>query len=218
MIRHDLEQALLEMKLKLSQEGLQALDLFACELKKWNRKFNLTAIRTDSDIAVKHMVDSLVFASSVHAGEYVMDIGSGAGFPSIPLKIMNPDVRVMSVDAVGKKILFQKHISRLLALDGFEALHARVESLHGSHAGYFDAICSRAFSRLDEFVALAAPMLKKDGRLIAMKGPDVHAEIASIQDGLRRLGFEINSLQDYSLPMNKGERCLVTISSTKAHR
>lgn len=216
MVRPDLEKGLLEMNLSISDECIRSFELFAAELKKWNGKVNLTAICKDADIAIKHVIDSLVFASCIHAGESVMDIGSGAGVPAIPLKIVMPNVRVVSVDAVGKKIMFQRHVARLLGLKDFEALHARVESLHTSHAGLFDVISSRAFSRLDVFVALSAPMLKSGGRMIAMKGPNVQSEIDSARDELRLLGFEISSVQNYSLPMNRGARSLITISAANA--
>lgn len=218
MIRPDLEKALHEMDLSISDECIQAFEAFAAELIKWNRKFNLTAICKNSDIAVKHIIDTLVFAECVKSDKSLLDIGSGAGIPAIPLKIYKPEIKVVSVDAVGKKIMFQRHVARLLALDGFEALHARVESLHPTHAGEFDVITSRAFSSLDTFVALAAPLLKSGGRMIAMKGPDVQAEIDSAGDKLLSLGFEISSVRDYSLPMNKGRRCLVTISAVKAQK
>jgi 16S rRNA (guanine527-N7)-methyltransferase len=217
MIRPDLEKALLEMNFSLSDESFQLFELFAIELKKWNSKINLTAICNDSDIAIKHVFDSLVFAMYIKNNENVLDIGSGAGVPAIPLKIYKPEVRVVSVDSVGKKIMFQKHVARLLGLKGFEALHSRVESLHSSHAGLFDVISSRAFSRLDMFVSMAAPLLKCGGKIIAMKGPEVQSEIDSAKSSLFALGFEISSIINYTLPMDKGNRCLVTISAVKAH-
>ena len=217
MIRPDLEKALLEMNFSLPDDRIQSFELFATELKKWNRKVNLTAISNDADIAVKHVIDSLVFASSISVDDSVLDIGSGAGIPSIPLKIVKPEIKVVSVDAVGKKIMFQRHVARLLGFDKFEALHTRVESLQSTHAGFFDVITSRAFSRLDVFVSLAAPLLKIGGHMIAMKGPYVQTEIDNARDDLHALGFEISAIMNYSLPMNKGQRCLVTISALKAH-
>ena len=206
------------MNLNLSDECICSFEIFAAELKKWNCKVNLTALCKDADIAIKHVIDSLVFASCIHADETVLDIGSGAGVPAIPLKIVKSGVSVVSVDAVGKKIMFQRHVARLLGLKKFEALHARVESLHTSHAGFFDVITSRAFSNLNLFVTLAAPMLKNGGRMIAMKGLEVQSEIDNARDDLRLLGFEISSVQNYSLPMSKGSRSLVTISAVNAHK
>ena len=213
MIRPDLEKALFEMNQSISEESMQSFEMFAAELKKWNRKFNLTAICKDTDIAIKHIVDSILFAECLRADDNILDIGSGAGIPAIPIKIIKPHSRVVSVDAIGKKIMFQRHVARLLRLDRFEALHARVESLHSTYAGCFDVITSRAFSSLDAFVVLAAPLLKSGGRIIAMKGPEVQAEIDRAGKGLHSFGFEICSVENYTLPMNKGSRCLVTISA-----
>jgi len=217
VIRPALEKGLTEMGLNLPEEQIHSFELFAAELKKWNNKVNLTSICKDADIAVKHIIDSLVVAARVNAGDHVLDIGSGAGIPAIPIKIVKPDAKVVSVDAVGKKILFQRHVARLLDLKEFEALHSRVEILHSTHAGRFDMITSRAFSKLEMFVALAAPLLKCGGRIIAMKGPQVDNELERSGDKLRLLGFEISSVERYFLPMNKGERSLVTVTTIKAH-
>lgn len=217
MIRPALEQGLAEMGMDLPEECYQAFELFAAELKKWNRKVNLTSICQDVDIAIKHIIDALVFAARVQDGMLVLDVGSGAGVPAIPLKVAHPGVQVVSVDAVGKKILFQRHVARLLSLKDFEALHTRVEDLHATHAGRFDVITSRAFSSLEMFVTLVAPLLKDGGRIIAMKGPHADNGVDRTGDELRLLGFEIRSVDTYSLPMGKGERSLVTISAVNAH-
>ncbi|WP_246166913.1 16S rRNA (guanine(527)-N(7))-methyltransferase RsmG [Oryzomonas japonica] len=216
MIRHALEQGAREMGLEISEESLQAFELFADQLKKWNRKINLTAIISDDEIAVKHIIDALMFAGCVRDNERVLDIGSGAGVPAIPLKIVKPSVPVTSVDAVGKKILFQRHVARLLKFDGFEAIHGRVEELCGTRGHGFDLITSRAFSRLEQFVGLAAPLLAGTGRLIAMKGPGVADEIKADEERLAALGFEIVSVTPYRLPLSKGERNLIEIIPRKA--
>jgi 16S rRNA (guanine527-N7)-methyltransferase len=215
MIGPLLEQGTRELGLALSAEHLQAFELFAAELKKWNRKVNLTAINVDKDIAVKHFIDALVFAQQIQEGENVLDIGSGAGIPAIPLKIVKPMISVVSVDAVGKKILFQRHLSRLLGLQSFEALHARVESLRETHHKCFKVITSRAFSRLEQFVSLAAPLLADGGRMIAMKGPAVFGEMKASEGQLLALGCEISSVHSYSLPFGMGERSLIIITPCK---
>ncbi|QEM69910.1 16S rRNA (guanine(527)-N(7))-methyltransferase RsmG [Geobacter sp. FeAm09] len=216
MIRRILEQGAREIGLEIPEEHIQAFELFADQLKKWNRKINLTAIVSDEEIAVKHIIDALVFAGSVRDGERVLDIGSGAGVPAIPLKIVKPAQPVTSVDAVGKKILFQRHVARLLKFSGFEAVHARVEELCRTRGHGFDLITSRAFSRLEQFVALAAPLLVETGRLVAMKGPGVAGEIRADEERLAALGFEIVSVTPYRLPFDKGERNLIEIVSRKA--
>jgi len=216
VIRHALGQGASEMGLDISGEAIRSFELFAGQLKKWNRKINLTAIINDEDIAAKHIIDSLMLAGCVRDGERVLDMGSGAGVPAIPLKIVKPSVRVTSVDAVGKKIFFQRHVARLLGLRGFEAIHGRAEDLSGIHAHDFDLIVSRAFSSLEQFAGLAAPLLAENGRLIAMKGPGAADEILADGELLADLGFEIVFVTPYRLPFNKGERNLIGIAPRKA--
>jgi 16S rRNA (guanine527-N7)-methyltransferase len=143
----------------------------------------------------------------------MLDIGSGAGLPALPIKIVRPEISVVSVDAVAKKIHFQRHVARLIQLNGFEAVHARVESLHQSHAGRFDVITSRAFSDLGQFVTLAAPLLADGGRIIAMKGPASESEMAEGSSIFEAYQLKVSSVQSYGLPGNCGERRLITISS-----
>jgi len=215
MIRDTLIQAALQMQLEMPDEQIEAFELFAQELKKWNRKINLTAITADKEIAVKHVIDSLCVARLISASGKLLDVGSGAGIPAIPLKISRPDVDVVSVDAVGKKILFQRHMARVLRLNKFEALHSRIENLSATHTRHFDVITSRAFSDLGKFVLLVEPLLADGGCLIAMKGPAAHAELEEARTVLQSLQFEIKSIDRYSLPYNNGERCLITIKSLK---
>lgn len=217
MIRQDLEKGLLESKFEISEFCMESFEIFASELLRWNQKINLTALLTDSDIAIKHVIDSLYFASHVTDNENVLDIGSGAGIPAIPLKIVKPEVNVVSVDSVGKKIMFQRHVARKLNLKNFEALHTRVENLTATHAGHFDVVSSRAFSKLKMFVSLASPLLKVGGRMIALKGPDIQNEIDEAENDLRLLGYQVSSIQEYVLPLNKGDRCIVTISAINTH-
>ena len=204
------------MGLSLSENEIHSFELYAAELKKWNVKVNLTAITKDKEIAVKHFVDSLALAPYVTAYDRLLDIGSGAGLPIIPLKLIKPGVAMVSVDAVAKKIHFQRHIIRLLNLNGIEAIHARIEDLHTTHNHSFSIITSRAFTRLDRFVVLAAPLLADKGTLIAMKGERAEEEIAGSDDVIGKHGFEITSVQRYTLPHNMGERVLTFIKQIKA--
>jgi 16S rRNA (guanine527-N7)-methyltransferase len=214
VIRDVLQQGAHHLGLALTESHLGAFETFATELKKWNKKVNLTAITADREIAIKHFLDSLVLAQMLGDAANVLDMGSGAGLPALAIKIVRPSITVVSVDAVAKKIQFQRHVARLLQLDGFEAIHSRIEALHQSHAGVFDVITSRAFSDLGQFVALAAPLLAVGGRIIAMKGPASQSEISNSSSTFETHRFEIKSDYSYSLPENCGERRLIIISST----
>jgi 16S rRNA (guanine527-N7)-methyltransferase len=204
------------MGLQLSAGEIDSFVLYAAELKKWNSKVNLTAITKDKEIAVKHFVDSLSLAPYITASDCLLDIGSGAGLPIIPLKIIRPEITMVSVDAVAKKIHFQRHIIRLLNLQNIEAIHARIEEFHKTHAHSFSIITSRAFTRLDRFVSLAAPLLSEGGTLIAMKGDHAECEIAASDETFEAGGFAVTSTHRYTLPLGMGERMLTFIKQSKA--
>ena len=203
------------MGLTLSTYEIHSFELYAAELKKWNSKVNLTAITKDKEIAIKHFVDSLSLAPYIRAGDRLLDIGSGAGLPVIPLKIIRPEIPMVSVDAVAKKIHFQRHVIRVLNLQNIEAIHVRIEELHKTHRNSFSVITSRAFTRLDRFVSLAAPLLAENGVLIAMKGDQAEDEIAASDEVVHAGGFTVTSVHRYTLPQNMGERILTFIKQSK---
>jgi 16S rRNA (guanine527-N7)-methyltransferase len=202
--------------LSLSISEIQSFEIYAAELKKWNGKVNLTAITNDKEIAIKHFIDSLSLVPYLTAKDRLLDIGSGAGLPVIPLKIIRPEIEMVSVDAVAKKIHFQRHIIRALSLKNIEAVHARIEELHKSRSNSFSIITSRAFTRLDRFVSLAAPLLADDGVLIAMKGEYAADEIAASEELVQAIGFTVTAVHRYKLPQNMGERVLTFMKPCKA--
>lgn len=204
------------MGLHLSTGEIDSFVLYAAELKKWNNKVNLTAITKEKEVAVKHFVDSLALAPYITSSDRLLDIGSGAGLPIIPLKIIRPEIPMFSVDAVAKKIHFQRHIIRILNLRNIEAVHARVEDLHKTYRHSFSIITSRAFTRLDRFVSLAAPLLSEGGMLIAMKGDQAECEIAASDELFEAGGFAVTSIHRYTLPHGMGERVLTFIKQSKA--
>ena len=210
------DQEAKNLGLLLSDHQIQSFELYAAELIKWNSKVNLTAITKDKEIAVKHFIDSLSVVPYITVNDRLLDIGSGAGLPVIPLKIIRPEIPMVSVDAVAKKIHFQRHILRILNMPDIEAIHARVEALPKTYTGAFTVITSRAFTRLDHFVSLAAPLLAEGGVLIAMKGEGADSEIASNDGIIRGVGFAVTSIQRYSLPCGMGERALMFLKRFKS--
>ncbi|NTW99111.1 MAG: 16S rRNA (guanine(527)-N(7))-methyltransferase RsmG, partial [Geobacteraceae bacterium] len=176
-----------QLGIGLTPGQIAQFETFAVELCKWNRKLNLTSITNPEEIAVKHFVDSLSVAAYREIRGEILDIGSGGGFPCLPLKIVFPEVVVVSVDAVAKKIRFQNHVARLIGLKQFAALHCRAESLGLEYGGRFDSIISRAFSGIPEFVRLALPLLADGGSIIAMKGREGEREaLAAEESGQKR--------------------------------
>lgn len=188
----------------------------AGELIKWNSKTNLTAITDPLEVAVKHFLDSLAPARIIPAGSSMLDIGSGGGFPGIPLKVVLPSVSVSLVDSSRKKISFLKHVIRTLGLESINACQARVENL-SENRERFDVVICRAFSSLDKFVELALPVLAENGIMIALKGKMSYneTESAGLSDKKKRCDiiaseplYNIEYIT-YSLPYIDSERTLM---------
>jgi len=184
----------------------------ASELIKWNRKLNLTSITRPEDLAVKHFLDSLAPAHCIPDNARMLDIGSGGGFPGIPLKILNPSLRVLLIDGTRKKVNFLKHVLRTLKLESTEARHIRAENLRQDpgYVNFFDVIISRALSSLDLFVRIALPLLAKDGAIMAMKGEVSQKELDAVNlddlEGRYRL-----EVQNYRLPSIETARSIVIL-------
>ena len=199
------------LDLQIPPEVRERLLTFCDELLHWNRKVNLTAIRDPDEAIEKHLVDSLTLLPFVKEGEVLVDLGSGGGFPGIPLAIARPGLRVLSVDAVAKKIAFQRHVARLLLLANLEAWHGRAEEVpsHLPKGEGADLVVSRAFSSLVQFVRLALPYLKPSGRMIAMKGPEGEQEVAEALAELADLGVACGEVNDLILPKSGARRKLI---------
>jgi 16S rRNA (guanine527-N7)-methyltransferase len=194
-------------------EGITApFSIHACELLTWNRKINLTAITNPRDIAIKHFVDSLAPAGCIPDGARLLDIGSGAGFPGIPLKILKPSISALLIDAVRKKINFLKHVLRILGLENIEARQIRTENLlkEPEYATSFDVIISRALSDLSPFVKSALPMLAEQGTIIAMKGKIDAKELDAVRADAPGDQYSLK-IEKYGLPSINGLRSLVII-------
>ncbi len=193
----------------------------ATELIKWTRKINITTITDPIEVASNHFLDSLVPAQFIPPEAAMLDIGSGGGFPGIPLKVLLPKLSVTLIDASRKKISFLKHVIRTLGLNDIEALHMRAEDLavHPSYINRFDVIISRALSSLEIFVRLALPLLACGGVIIALKGEVDKVELDDLRyNVLEKINaggsvdrlFTI-SMERYSLPLLNSERSIITV-------
>lgn len=210
----DLPQLLTSSGLALPATTVAALETFLAELLRWNQKVNLTSITDPAEAREKHLLDSLSLLPLLQGEERLLDIGSGGGFPCIPLKLAAPGLQVVSVDAVQKKIAFQRHVARLLGLQGFAAEHLRVEQLpsHPLGKGGFDLVVSRAFAALEQFAALALPCLAPGGRIIAMKGAEGEKELAQSSAALAALGLVCREVRVLELPRSGSRRCLIVLT------
>lgn len=172
-----LRQGLKELALSLSEKQIQQLLEFVGLLLKWNRVYNLTAIDSAVDVVRLHLLDSLVVAAHIE-GKRILDVGSGAGLPGIPLAIAYPSLDFYLLDSSAKKARFMLQASIELGLSNVTVIHSRVEAYSDPNGGFFDTIVCRAFSTFGVFFAAARRLLNDGGLLIAFKGRDPAAEIS----------------------------------------
>lgn len=194
----------------IAPEAVPLLERLASELLRWNRRSNLTAITAYDEVLEKHLVDSLTLLPFARQARHLLDIGSGAGFPALPLKIACPGLIVVAVEAVGKKIDFQRHMVRTLGLQGFTAVHGRIEQVkeQADYRNAFDLVTARALCNLADLLPMAEPFLAPRGRLVAMKGPEGHDELTLLQDRFRDQGWSVR-LHHLELPVTRAGRWLV---------
>lgn len=190
------------LNLDVTDHQVDQLLAFIKLIEKWNKAYNLTAIRNREEMARLHILDSLAIVPHVE-GRRVIDIGTGAGLPGIPLAICLPEIRFTLLDSNAKKTRFVQQVVLELKLKNVDVIHTRVEDYH-PEAGY-DAVLTRAFASLSDMVKLTAHLLAENGVLLAMKGQTPDAELAEITAK--------KSVVSISVPGSDVERCLVRIQS-----
>jgi 16S rRNA (guanine527-N7)-methyltransferase len=193
----------------LTKRQADQFQLYAKTLCQWNQKVNLTRIVTDQDIVIKHFIDSMAVIQVIsnHTKGSIIDVGSGAGFPGIPLAIILPNATLTLVDASRKRVNFLKYIISIMGLNNVNAYHARIEQFcqQKHHMKHFNVVISRAFSEINRFVHLVRPLVKHKGRIVAMKGINIQEELKTftIPDDLSLV------LKQYTLPLIDQKRYLV---------
>lgn len=197
----------------LGEEALGRFQAYCDQLLEWNEKMNLTAIKEPQEVAVKHFVDSLSLLAHcpLEQGAKVIDIGTGAGFPGLPLKIARPDFRLTLLDSLNKRLTFLQGLLDQLGLSA-ELIHARAEEggKKPELREQFDLGTSRAVASLRLLAEYCLPYVKVGGVFAAMKGPDVAEELAEAKEAIRLLGGEVESVEEFLLPDGSG-RSIVKI-------
>jgi 16S rRNA (guanine527-N7)-methyltransferase len=208
-----LVDGLLQLKISLSDVVIRNEITFLDELLRWNQSVNLTSITNRKQAIEKHLLDSLLLLPHLDGAKNILDMGSGGGLPCIPLAIAAPSVNFVSVDSIGKKINFQKHIKRLLQIKNLTILQSRVEKLKQpeSEEEEFDLVVSRAFTSLKAFIEYAVPCLKPGGRILAMKGPEGRDELSSVKRAIKEYHLEDPRIFPYLLPYSRAERQLIIL-------
>jgi len=183
---------------------IEKLEIYLATLKKWNKVYNLTAINEDSEIIVKHFLDSLSVNRYIQNSERILDVGTGAGFPGLILALFNSEKSFVLVDGVSKKISFLQEMIGKLNLKNVIAVHTKVEQYNV--AEQFDIIISRAFADIKKMTKLTSHLIKDGGKFIAMKGPDVMSELDDIS--LPFVHYDI------TVPFLEGTRKIIEIKNS----
>lgn len=214
------QQVQAQVGIRLTSTQLAAFEEYERLLLEWNERINLTAIRTTEEIRTKHFLDSLtpILVMRDTPIDKVIDVGTGAGFPGIPLKITCPSIKLTLVESVGKKADFCRIVVESLKLDGVRVIQDRAEVL-GQAAGQrerYDWAMARAVANLPVLVEYLLPLLKVGGKMLAMKGESAHAEAHSAEKAFKILGGRLKMVHQVTLPGVADERYLIVIDKIAA--
>ena len=214
------QDALALFNVHITGRQVVAFHTYEKELLEWNRKFNLTAIRDSESIRTKHFLDSLscVLAWKSTPPARLIDVGTGAGFPGIPIKILYPNLKLTLVESVGKKAAFCQHIVQMLAFENVEVIQARAEDLgqDPDHREKYDWAVARAVANLNVLSEYLIPFVRVGGTMLAQKGESGPAEAQSAERAMHLLGGKLRQLIPVNLPGVADDRFLILVDKVAA--
>ena len=196
-----------------SVEQLEQFFAYMNLLIEWNEKMNLTAIVEPNEIIFKHFIDSITILKEIDNNSKIIDVGTGAGFPGVPLSIMNPTLKITLADSLNKRLIFLQEVVNQLGLKNIEIIHARAEEL-GQNKKYrenFDLATSRAVANLSTLSEYLIPLVKIDGKIISMKAGGAREEIEAAKKAIKILGGKIEEIEELKLPQTEIERTIIVI-------
>jgi 16S rRNA (guanine527-N7)-methyltransferase len=206
--------------INITGRQVSAFQTYEKELLEWNRKFNLTAIRDSESIRTKHFLDSLscVLAWKAAPPGHLIDVGTGAGFPGIPIKILYPKLRLTLVESVGKKAMFCQHLVEILGLEHVDVMQARAEDLgqDSSQRERYDWAVARAVAHLNVLGEYLIPLVRVGGTVLAQKGESGPAEAQSAEGAMHLLGGKLRQLIPVNLPGVADDRYLILVDKVAA--
>ena len=215
-------QELSKRNFKLNENQINQFNQYFNSLIEANKHVNLTRITAEDDVYLKHFYDSitplLTFRTVFKSSSSLCDVGAGAGFPSIPLKIMQPELQVTIVDSLGKRLNFLQDLIAQLGLKDVALVHGRAEDV-GQNSRYreqFDIVTARAVANMAVLSEYCLPLVKKGGNFIALKGPKAEDELGTSKKALSILGGKTVAVKQLQLPQNAEERTLILIEKVKA--
>jgi 16S rRNA (guanine527-N7)-methyltransferase len=209
-----------KFKINIDEEKLDKFKKYKALIKEWNEKINLTAITDEDDIIKKHFIDSISVLESnvIKNGMKIIDIGTGAGFPGIPLKIILPDSKILLVDSLNKRVNFLNEVIRMLELHGIEAIHGRAEEVakKPEYREKFNIVVSRAVANMTVLSEYCIPFAKIGGYFIAMKGPSSENEIEESKHAISILGGKIKNVVETRMLQSDMNHRLVIVEKVKS--
>lgn len=206
-----------EFNIEINEEQIKSFEKYMNLLLEWNEKINLTAITQPDEVKLKHFVDSLTVLKYINDDDKVIDIGTGAGFPGIPLKIMKENTKITLLDSLNKRINFLNIVIETLNLRNIQAIHGRAEEIARNklYREKYDVAVSRAVANLSTLTEYMLPFVKVGGKCICMKGANVNEELERAQNAIKELGGEIERVDNFYLSDNDNERNIIIIRKVK---
>ena len=210
----EFSEALQKRNILLSEETKEKFDLYASYLKEYNEKINLTAITEYEEVLDKHFYDSLLAAREPLQGS-LCDVGTGAGFPGVVLKIVYPDLKVTLLEPIKKRCVFLESLIEKLDLKDIEVVNERGEDYSPGHRECYDYVTARAVTNLNNLIEVCGAMVKKDGYFICMRGKDGREEISNALKAIETMGFEVESIEDEQL-LNGDQRVISYLKKVRS--
>lgn len=215
-------QELSKHNITLTADQKEQFKLYFKELVAANEHVNLTRITAEDEVYLKHFYDSitplLVFPEAFKPGAKVCDVGAGAGFPSLPLKLLRPDLQLTIIDSLGKRLTFLQGLIKQLGLTGVELVHSRAEDAGkaGQYREQFDLVTARAVARMSVLSEYCLPLVKVGGQFLALKGPKASEELKAAQGAIKKLGGQISQEVEFKLAASAEERSLILVDKLVA--
>lgn len=204
----------IKQQIQLINDKKEIFEKYYEKLVSYNQKVNLTAITDKAQVFTKHFLDSILPIDAIPVGATVVDVGAGAGFPSLPIKIVRDDVKITMVDSLNKRITFLNELTKELNIESTN-IHARAEDFARLNREKFDIAVARAVAKLNTLLEYLLPLVKVGGMVLAFKGNNYKEELEEAQNALSILGGEYIKTFQFNLPNEQGERNIIVIKKIK---
>lgn len=216
-MKNILQEGAKKLSLELDEIKIAKLEKYAALLKEWNNKINLTAITDDEGIATKHFLDSLTALCTGKVQGKVIDVGTGAGFPGLVLKIAKPEIELTLLDSLNKRINFLGEVAKELEIDGIEMVHSRAEDggVNRAYRAMFDTVVSRAVANMKLLSEWCLPFLKVGGYFLALKGPLADKELEEAKRTITILGGEVEGVYEANIPFTDLSHKIIVVKKVR---